>query len=94
MTQFAELCELVAGHLEIGGFPQEASQIRALSATARAVSLPTAEREAALEQIRVRCHMKWFRDLYLAHVSRSLWWSTLERLGEAARKTKQTNMRG
>ena len=90
MTQFAELCDLVAKDLETGGHTTEASEIRTLSDTAGDNSRPAAERVDALEQVRMRCHVKWLGDIYLAHLSQTEWWSRLEKLSKAARKLKQT----
>ena len=53
-------------------------------------SRTTAERIDALDQISMRCHVKWLGDIYLAHLSQTDWWSSLEKLSKAARKFKQT----
>lgn len=89
MTQFAEPGDLVARDLETGGFTAEASEIRALSGIAGDDSRSAAERTDALDQICMRCHVKWLGDIYLAHLSQTDWWSRLEKLSKAARKMKQ-----
>lgn len=89
MTRLAERSDLVAKDLEVGGFTVEASEIRTLSSIAADDSRSAVERIDALDQICMRCHLKWLGDIYLVQQSQTEWWSRLEKLSKAARKMKQ-----
>ncbi|MEC5408444.1 hypothetical protein VOM14_23110 [Paraburkholderia sp. MPAMCS5] len=90
MTTLAEQSELIARDLEAGGFASEATEIRNLLETARDESQSTTMRVKALEQIHMRCHVKWFGDLYIPQLTQKEWWCRLEALSRATQKMQKS----
>lgn len=86
MTAFPELIISIISDLRQGGFFKDADEMQHLGALALDQTLLRDTRKDALKQIKMRCHVKWFGDFYLPHLSQKEWW---ERLGEIGRQAKK-----
>jgi hypothetical protein len=85
MTTFSEMITRIVSDLQQAGFVKEADDLRHLAGLALDQSLPKRTRTDALAQIQMRCHVKWFGDLYLPHLSQEDWWGIIEKLGKSTK---------
>jgi hypothetical protein len=90
MTRLIELTEQIAGHLSSAGFSKHADELLELYRTAVNEKISNNERIEALNQIEMRCHIRWLGDLYVPQLSLQDWWGRLEKLNKAARKYKKS----
>ena len=74
MTTFSELIANVASDLRQAGFIEEANDLQLFADFAFNQTLLGKTRKDALEQIEIRCHVKWLGDLYLPYLSQKDWW--------------------
>lgn len=90
MTIFLDLIISVVSDLRQGGFIKDADELLRLANWASDKNLSADKRKDFLKQIEMRCHVKWFGDFYLPHLSQKDWWGKIEKLGRLARKKIQT----
>ena len=90
MTTFSELISSIVTDLRQGGFIRDADELQHLADLALDQTLSANTRKDALKQIEMRCHVKWFGDFYLPHLSQKDWWGRLEELGRLTKKHVQS----
>jgi len=90
MATFSELITSLVSDLHQEGFVKDADELQSLANLALNQNLLTNVRKDAMEQIEMRCHVKWLGDFYLPHLSQKDWWGKLEKLGKSAKKYAQT----
>ncbi|MGF6276436.1 hypothetical protein ABIB38_004851 [Massilia sp. UYP11] len=90
MTTFSELITSIVADLDQGGFFKDADELRHLANLALDQTLLAGIRRDALKQIEMRCHVRWFGDFYLPHLSQKDWWGRLEKLGKSTKKHMQS----
>ena len=90
MTTFSEIIISVVSDLNQGGFSNDASELQRLAELVSDQTVLPDVRKDALKQIEMRCHIKWFGDLYLSHLSQKDWWGRLEKLGRITKKHMQS----
>ena len=83
MTKFSELITNIISDLRQGGFIKDADELQSLANIALDQAQPAEMRKDALKQIEIRCHVKWFGDFYLSHLSQKDWWGKLEELAKS-----------
>ena len=86
MTTFSELITSIVADLHQGGFVKDADELQHLANLVLDQTLLADIRKDALKQIEMRCHVKWFGDLYLPHLLQKDWWERLEKLGRSTKK--------
>lgn len=86
MTAFSELVTNIISELQQGGFIKEADELRCLADLALDQTQLVDTRKVALQQIEMRCHVKWLGDFYLPNLSQKEWWGRLEKLGRSTKK--------
>jgi len=89
MTTFSELINSIISDLHQGGFIKDADELQHLANLALDQTLLADTRSDALNQIEMRCHVKWLGDFYLPHLSQKDWWGRLEKLGKSTKKYVQ-----
>lgn len=90
MTVFSEIIISVVSDLYQGGFSIDASELQRLADLASDQTMLPDARKDALQQIEMRCHVKWFGDFYLPHLSQKDWWGKLEKLGRITKNHMQS----
>jgi hypothetical protein len=90
MTTFSELINSIVSDLRQGGFIKDANELQHLANLALDQTQLEDTRKDALKQIEMRCHVKWFGDFYLPHLSQKDWWGKLEKLGRLTKKHAQS----
>lgn len=90
MTTFLELINSISSDLHLGGFIKDADELQHLANLALDQTLLANARRDALKQIEMRCHVKWFGDFYLPHLSQKDWWGRLEKLCKSTKKYVQS----
>jgi len=90
MTTFSELITSTVSDLHQGGFIKDADELQHLANLALDRTLRVDTRMEVLNQIEMRCHVKWLGDLYLSHLSQKDWWGKLEKLRRSAKKYSQS----
>lgn len=90
MTTFSELTNSIISDLYQGGFIRDADELQHLANSALDQTLSANPRKDALEQIEMRCHVKWLGDLYLPHLSQEDWRGRIEKIGRLAKKYTQS----
>ena len=87
MTTFLDLVTVVVYDLHHGGFINYANDLQQLANQALDKNLSDDNRRNAFIKIDARCHIKWFGDYYLPHLSQKDWWGRLEKLSKSTKKT-------
>lgn len=86
MTDIQEIITSIVSDLNQGGFTKEADELQNLTNLAFDKSISNEARKEVLNQIQMRCHIKWLGDLYLSHLSQEDWWGKLEKLARSTKK--------
>jgi hypothetical protein len=89
MTKLAELSKQIADDLIASDFSKEGEEILHFYDMATNENLSKIERGKALEEIDMRCHIKWLGDLYLPNLTSQNWPDRLEELRKAVWKFKK-----
>ena len=90
MTTFSGMITSIASDLCQGGFIKDADELQQLANLALDEALLAETRKNALKQIDMRCHVKWFGDFYLPHLSQKDWWGRLEKLSRSTKRLGQS----
>lgn len=90
MTAFFESISSIIADLHQGGFIKDADELQYLTGLALDQTLSADTRKDALKQIEMRCHVKWFGDFYLPHLSQRDWWRRLEKLSILTKRHVQS----
>lgn len=90
MTDFSALINNIVSDMHQGGFNKDADELQHLASLTLDQTLPAETRKDALNQIELRCHVRWFGDFYLPHLAQKDWWGKLEKLGKATKKYAQS----
>ena len=90
MATFSELITSLVSDLHQEGFVKDADELQSLANLALNQNLLTNVRKDAMEQIEMRCHVKWFGDFYLPHLSQKDWWGRLEKHSRSTKRLGQS----
>jgi len=90
MKPFLELVTAIIADLCQAGFIKDADDLQHLADLASDQTLLADTRRNSLKQIEIRCHVKWFGDFYIPHLSQKEWWGRLAELGRSTKKHGQS----